>query len=64
MASNRGIAYVGPGKVEVRKHRLSEACGSGRQALRSRRDPEDRDHQYLRERSAHGARPHHGAAQA
>ena len=31
--------------------------------MRSRRDPEDRDHEYLRERSAHGAGPNHGARQ-
>ena len=61
MASNRGVVYLGPGKVEVQIHRLSETAEPGGQEDRSWRHPEDRHDQYLWQRSAHGARPHHCA---
>ena len=49
MATNRGIAYVGPGKVEVRSIDFPKLIGPGGRRMRSRRDPEDRNHQYLRQ---------------
>ena len=62
MASNRGLAYMGPGKVEIQSIDFPKlALGS---QVRTRRDSEDRFHQYLRQRPAHGARPHDRAARA
>ena len=68
MASNRGVVYLGPGKVEVQSidyPKLQKPAGKTnvrRQGCDPRRHPEDRYHQYLRQRSAHGARPDHRAA--
>ena len=70
MAGNRGVAYMGPGKVEVQEteyptFELKDGPGVtpthvGREC-HARRDPQDRLHQHLRLRPAHGARPHDGA---
>src|SRR5665213_2638288 len=43
------------------EHRLSQT-GHRQSQMRAWGDPEDRLHEYLRQRSAHGQRAHHGAA--
>ena len=70
MAGNKAVAYMGPGKVEVRTidyptFELKDGPGVnpanvGRKTPHGV-DPEDRRHQHLRQRPAHGARPHHRA---
>ena len=67
MADNRGVAYMGTGKVEVQDidfptFELKDGPGVnpdnvGRQ-LPARGDPQGRLHQHLRLRPAHGPRPH------
>ena len=70
MAGNKAVAYKGPGKVEVididyPTFELKDGPGVnpanvGRK-VPPRRDPQDRRHQHLRLRPAHGPRPHHRA---
>ena len=67
MADNRGVAYIGPGKVEVQdidfpELELKDGPGVHPDERRAqdpaRGDPEDRLDQHLRLRPAHGPRPH------
>ena len=70
MADNRGVAYIGPGKVEVQNIDYPELRAAGRPGRESgqrrpraaaRGDPEDRLDEHLRLRPAHGPGPHDGA---
>ena len=73
MADNRGVAYMGPGKVEVQyidfpAFELKDGPGVnpanvGRKVPHGG-DPQDRLDQHLRLRPAHGPRPHHRARRA
>ena len=72
-APMKAVAYIGPGKVEVQDIdyptlELKDGPGVnpanvGRQ-VPARRDPQDRRDQHLRQRPAHGPRPHHRAGGA
>ena len=70
MAENRAVAYKAPGRRRGHRHRLPDVRAEGRTGGEpgqrrtegaARRDPQDRRHQHLRLRPAHGARPHHRA---
>ena len=58
MASNRGVAYVKPGEVEIQSIDYPK-LELGQPQVRSRSHPEDRFHQHLRQRPAHGSRTDH-----
>ena len=68
MTGNKAVAYKGPGKVELididyPTFELKDGPGVnpanvGRK-VPPRRHPQDRHHQHLRLRPAHGPRPHH-----
>ena len=60
MASNRGVVYMGPGVVEIQNIDYPET-GAWEPQVRAWRDPQDCLHEHLRQRSAHGPRPHHRA---
>jgi hypothetical protein len=70
MADNRGVAYMGPGKVEVHDIDFPELelkdgpgvnpANVGPEAS-SRGDPQDRLDQHLWLRPAHGPGAHNGA---
>jgi glutathione-independent formaldehyde dehydrogenase len=72
MAGNKAVAYMGPGKVEIRTidyptFELSDGPVSTRERRpqdAARRDPEERRDEHLRQRPAHGPRPHHRPAGA
>ena len=61
MPSNRGVAYMGPGKVEIQSIDFPKLELWFPQ-VRARRHPQDRLYEYLRQRPAHGPRPHDRAA--
>ena len=70
LPSNRGVAYMGPGKVEVQNidfpsFELQDGPGVNpaerRPPAAARGDPEGRLDEYLRLRPAHGARSDDGA---
>ena len=73
MAGNKAVAYKGPGQVEVQDidyptFELKDGPGVnpanvGRK-LPPRGDPQDRRDQHLRQRPAHGPRPHDRPARA
>ena len=62
-ASNRGVAYIKPGEVEVQSIDFPKLVNpwNGKKC-QARRHPQDRLHQHLRLRPAHGPRPHHRPA--
>ncbi len=71
MAGNRAVAYMEPGRVEVQtidypKLELQDRPGVNPANIgpqvRARGHPQDRRDQHLRERPAHGPRPHHRPA--
>ena len=73
MSGNRGVVYMGPGKVEITdldypEFTLKDGPGVnpgnvGRKVSHGA-DSEVRVHEHLRQRSAHGPRPDHGAGWA
>ena len=73
MPGNRGVAYMGPGKVEVADLDYPgfvlkdgpgvKPCQCWSQSL-TRGDFEVCVHKHLRQRSAYGPRPDHGAGWA
>ena len=72
MPGNRGVAYMGPGKVEITdldypELVLKDGPGVNGECWSQgppRGDSEVRIHQHLRQRSAYGPRSNHGAGWA
>jgi len=58
MASNHGVVYLGPGKVEVQCIDYPELKTPQGEENRPRRHQQADHDQHLRKRSAHGLRAH------
>ena len=61
MATNRGVAYIKRGEVEVQSIDFPKLVDASNEEDRARRHPQDHLDQHLRLRPAHGPRPHHRA---
>jgi len=69
MATNRGVAYIKPGAVEVKSIDVSETADAQKRdrSIRGKEAPQwgdsdGRDYQHLRVRPAYGTRADHGPA--
>ena len=64
MATNRGVVYLGPGKVEVQSIDYPKMQNPAGKEITHGVILKIVSHQYLRLRPAHGAWPHDGTKRA